>query len=197
MFSNLVRGVLNSRAILPKCLKTCSPSLLRFSNKTHVAVKQEVLPSDSDIRLTTTNTIQKVNDLIARGAEGRLFAVVHVAGKQFKITAEDIIIIEGYWPPTNGDQINLEKVMLVGGTDFTLIGRPILPHGLVTVRATVIEKDLSHTKPIFYKKRRKQYQRINFYRSHYTMLRINEIIVSGDVNNTSNTVQVERTLASP
>lgn len=55
-------------------------------------------------------TIQKVNDLVAQGNEGRLFAVIHVAGKQFKVTAEDLILIEGYWPPSNGDEINMEKV---------------------------------------------------------------------------------------
>lgn len=42
--------------------------------------------------------------------QGRLFAIVHVAGKQFKITEGDVIIIEGYWPPTVGDKLNLDKV---------------------------------------------------------------------------------------
>ncbi|KAL1122544.1 hypothetical protein AAG570_002874 [Ranatra chinensis] len=107
------------------------------------------------------DTISKVNELVKNEQEGRLFAVVHICGKQFKITSEDIIIIEGYWPPQNGDQIKLEKVMLAGGKDFTLIGRPILPQDLVMVKATVIEKDLSHTKTIFFKRRRKQYMRIN------------------------------------
>jgi large subunit ribosomal protein L21 len=50
---------------------------------------------------------------------------------------------------------------LVGGSDFSLIGRPILSSELVSVHATVIEKALSHIKTIFRKKKRKQYQRIN------------------------------------
>lgn len=56
------------------------------------------------------DTIKQVNDQIKNGKEGRLFAVVHICGKQFKITSEDVIIIEGYWPPQIGDEIKLEKV---------------------------------------------------------------------------------------
>jgi len=50
---------------------------------------------------------------------------------------------------------------MAGGSDFTLIGRPILSSELVSVHATVIEKALSHIKTVFKKKRRKQFQRIN------------------------------------
>jgi hypothetical protein len=53
------------------------------------------------------------------------------------------------------------QVLLIGGTDFTLLGRPILPNDLVHVEATVVEKTLSHTKTVFRKKRRKQYMRTN------------------------------------
>lgn len=45
--------------------------------------------------------------------QGRLFAVVHLAGKQFKITEGDVIIVEGYWPPTTGDKISLDKVGVI------------------------------------------------------------------------------------
>jgi large subunit ribosomal protein L21 len=57
---------------------------------------------------------------------GRLFAVVYINGRQRKITTEDIIIVEGQFPPDIGDRIKLEKVLLVGSKDFTVIGRPML-----------------------------------------------------------------------
>jgi large subunit ribosomal protein L21 len=50
---------------------------------------------------------------------------------------------------------------LVGSSDFSLIGRPVLSPELVSVHATVIEKALSHIKTVFKKKKRKQFQRIN------------------------------------
>ncbi|KAH8419516.1 hypothetical protein KR222_004023, partial [Zaprionus bogoriensis] len=118
---------------------------------------------------------ERINQQVAKSEQGRLFAVVHLCGKQFKITPGDIILVEGYWPPTIGDEISLDKVLLAGARDFTLVGRPILEPGQVTVKATIIEKTLTHTKTNFKKKRRKQYMRINFQRSPNTMIRINSI----------------------
>lgn len=105
--------------------------------------------------------IDKVNKEVAAAKQGRLFAVVHLAGKQIKITEGDVFVVEGYWPPNAGDKIRLDKVLLAGAKDFTLVGRPLVQRGLVNVEATVIEKSLSHTKTHFRKKRRKQYMRIN------------------------------------
>ncbi|KDR22679.1 39S ribosomal protein L21, mitochondrial [Zootermopsis nevadensis] len=126
--------------------------------------------------------ISKVNKQLQQQSEGRLFAVVHICGKQFKVTTEDLIIIEGHWAPQIGDELKLEKVLLAGGTDFTLIGRPVLSSELVLVHATVIEKALSHIKTVFKKKRRKQFQRINFQRTPHTMLRINSIQIKPEIN---------------
>lgn len=76
----------------------------------------------------------------------------------------------------------LVQVLLAGGEDFSLIGRPLLQKGLVDVQATIIEKTLTHTKTHFRKKRRKQYMRINFHRSPNTMLMINSIDITSAVN---------------
>lgn len=145
-----------------------------------------ILPqrSPSEDLKACDNIISKVNSVISQKAEGRLFAVVHLCGKQFKVTAGDIILVEGYWPPTTGDKIRLEKVLLVGGNDFTVIGRPLVDKNLVDVQATIIEKTLTHTKTHFKKKRRKQYMRINFQRSPNTMIRINSIDITGKVQET-------------
>ncbi|XP_016967113.1 39S ribosomal protein L21, mitochondrial [Drosophila biarmipes] len=124
----------------------------------------------------------RINRQVQKSEQGRLFAVVHLCGKQFKITPGDIILVEGYWPPTIGDEISLDKVLLAGARDFTLVGRPILEPGLVSVKATVVEKTLSHTKTHFRKKRRKQYMRINFQRSPHTMVRINSIELARPVD---------------
>jgi large subunit ribosomal protein L21 len=60
--------------------------------------------------LLLAEIISKVNNQLLQQNEGRLFAVVHICGKQFKVTTEDLIIIEGNWAPQLGDQIKLEKV---------------------------------------------------------------------------------------
>ncbi|XP_037719672.1 39S ribosomal protein L21, mitochondrial [Drosophila subpulchrella] len=125
---------------------------------------------------------ERINRQVQKSEQGRLFAVVHLCGKQFKVTPGDVILVEGYWPPTIGDEISLDKVLLAGARDFTLVGRPILEPGLVSVKATVVEKTLSHTKTHFRKKRRKQYMRINFQRSPHTMVRINSIELARPVD---------------
>lgn len=168
-------------------VKIKSPSLVAFSSSierfySNAFTSYEVIDSDTDKKLTKEIT-QKINDLTAANKGGRLFAVVHVAGKQRKITDGDVLIVEGYWPPNVGDKISLDKVLMVGGMDFSLIGRPVVQKGLVNIEATVIEKTLSHTKTNFKKKRRKQYMRIHFYRIPQTYLRINKIELKGELNN--------------
>lgn len=136
-----------------------------------------------DVAQTTCKTIiNDVNKLVSQQAEGRLFAVVHLCGHQFKVTSGDLIVIEGYWPPTIGDKLRLEKVLMVGGDKFTLTGRPLIQNGVADVQATVIEKTLAHTRTTFKKKRRKQYMRIKFHRSAQTMLRINSITLNNQID---------------
>jgi len=38
--------------------------------------------------------------------------VVHIDGKQRKVTTEDLVVINGFFPPQIGDKIRLEKVGL-------------------------------------------------------------------------------------
>uniref|UniRef100_A0A8B9ZBM0 Large ribosomal subunit protein bL21m n=1 Tax=Buteo japonicus TaxID=224669 RepID=A0A8B9ZBM0_9AVES len=103
--------------------------------------------------------VQKVNKMIAMGQYGRLFAVVHFASKQWKITGEDLIMMDNVLEAECGDRIRMEKVLLVGADDFTLIGRPLLGKDLVRVEATVIEKTESWPKINMRFRKRHNYQR--------------------------------------
>lgn len=122
-----------------------------------------------------------MNKLVIGQSEGRLFAIVHLCGKQFKVTAGDLIVIEGYWAPTIGDKIRLEKVLVVGGNEFSLAGRPLVKPGLVDVQATIVEKTIAHARTTFKKKRRKQYRRIKWHRAAQTLLRINSITINNEI----------------
>ncbi|XP_062918237.1 39S ribosomal protein L21, mitochondrial [Mobula hypostoma] len=122
--------------------------------------------------------VQNVKALIATGAYGRLFAVVHFASRQWKVTNEDLILIENHIEADCGDRIRLEKVLLVGGDNFTLIGRPLLGRDLVRVEATVIEKTESWPRIHFRFKRRKRYRRTKINVQPQTILRINTIEVA-------------------
>lgn len=129
----------------------------------------------------TKDVIAECNQLIEKNAS-RNFAIVHLLGKQWRVTDGDLLVVEGFWPPNIGDEIRLDKVLLAGTKDFSLIGRPLVQPGLVNVTATVISKGLSHTRTHFKKKRRKQFMRINFQRAQQTMLRINSVEIANKIN---------------
>lgn len=103
--------------------------------------------------------VGKVNARLAQEDVGRLFAVVHLASRQWKVTNEDLILIENHIEAECGDRIRLDKVLLVGGEDFTLVGRPLLGRELVRVEATVIEKTESWPKVNMHFRKRHRFQR--------------------------------------
>ncbi|XP_029932101.1 large ribosomal subunit protein bL21m [Myripristis murdjan] len=122
--------------------------------------------------------VQKVDARLAQGNLGRLFAVVHFASRQWKVTNEDLILIENHIEAECGDRIRMEKVLMVGAEDFTLIGRPLLGKDLVRVEATVIEKTESWPKVHMRFWKRHRYQRKKIIVQPQTVLRINSIEVA-------------------
>nr|XP_020040572.1 39S ribosomal protein L21, mitochondrial isoform X2 [Castor canadensis] len=118
-----------------------------------------VLPDPVDETRHHADVVRKVNELIARGQYGRLFAVVHFASHQWKVTSEDLILIENDLDIKCGERIRMEKVLLVGADNFTLLGKPLLSKDLVRVEATVIEKTESWPKINMKFKRRKNFKK--------------------------------------
>lgn len=152
---------------------------------------QEYVADDAAaLKTFTDRVIDTVNGAVAKN--DRLFAVVHLCGKQFKVTDNDLVLVDGYWPPNVGDRVKLQKVLLVGGKDFTLIGRPVLDTETVNVTATVVDKDLSHTRTHFERIKRKQYMRINFVRKEITALRINSVNITRNVVDENNVREMGR-----
>lgn len=75
------------------------------------------VPTISAEETALSNAIlQRVNGLLAPDAaaqreRGRLFAVVHLGGKQYKVTQEDLVRVQQReFPADIGDRIRLEKV---------------------------------------------------------------------------------------
>ncbi|VDM62913.1 unnamed protein product [Angiostrongylus costaricensis] len=63
----------------------------------------------------------------------RLFAVVYLNGRQWKVGQNDLIALQGSLPL---------DVLMVGGKQFSVFGRPLLDS--VTVEATVVEKSTTY-----------------------------------------------------
>lgn len=106
--------------------------------------------------------------------QSKLFAVVHICGRQFKVTPNDLVVVSRLQADI-GESIFLEKVLLAGSENFTLLGTPILNPSIVRVTATVVEHGRAAKIVIFKKKRRKNYKRKKGYRQDNTTLRINGI----------------------
>jgi len=124
--------------------------------------------------------VSKVNEAIASPDVGRLFAIVQIGGKQFKITNDDLIRVDSYLPADIGERIRLEKVLLCGGKDFTLVGRPLLRRSLVKVEATIIEKTPGFEKIMQYF-RKLRFKKKKIYTPKHTVIRINSIEASPNV----------------
>ncbi|XP_068451797.1 large ribosomal subunit protein bL21m [Clinocottus analis] len=131
--------------------------------------------SEEEERSRHAAVVSAVNLRIQRQDFGRLFAVVHFASRQWKVTSEDLILIENHFEAACGERIRMEKVLLVGAEDFTLLGRPLLGRDLVRVEATVIEKTESWPKVHMRFWKRHRYQRKRIIIQPQTVLRINSI----------------------
>ncbi|CAF3774035.1 unnamed protein product [Rotaria magnacalcarata] len=129
----------------------------------------------------------KVNNLVNDKFHQRLFAVIKIGDEQRKVTTEDIICKVDEFHPTIGDRIRFEKVLLVGSSDFTVVGRPILNPHFVRVEGIVIEKTLSQTQmEYWYAPRKKKVGARNYlWKDPLTMIRITNIELLGPIPGTN------------
>ncbi|XP_034346556.1 large ribosomal subunit protein bL21m isoform X1 [Arvicanthis niloticus] len=140
--------------------------------------QEVVLPDPVEETRHHAEVVKTVNELIATGQYGRLFAVVHFASHQWKVTTEDLILIENELDIKCGERIRLEKVLLVGADNFTLLGKPLLGKDLVRVEATVIEKTESWPKINMKFRKRKNFKKKKIIVNPQTILRINTIEIA-------------------
>uniref|UniRef100_A0A4X2M7I1 Large ribosomal subunit protein bL21m n=1 Tax=Vombatus ursinus TaxID=29139 RepID=A0A4X2M7I1_VOMUR len=182
-----------SEAPLPRCRRPPLPGIPRGSGGAGGEPRSGVLPKTSltsppwpkiilpDPKEETRHhreVLQRVNELIAAGQYGRLFAVVHFASRQWKVTDGDLILIENTLEAKCGERIRMEKVLLVGADDFTLIGKPLLGLDLVRVEATIIEKTESWPRVYMKFKKRKNFRKKKIFIRPQTVLRINTVEIA-------------------
>ncbi|GIL91256.1 hypothetical protein Vretimale_9947 [Volvox reticuliferus] len=103
----------------------------------------------------------------------RTFAVVQLAGTQFKVTTDDIIFVNQLPDVEVNDVLALDRVMLLGSRAETIVGRPYVPGA--TVLAAVEEHFRDGKVHVFKKKRRKRYKKYQAPRPNLTTLRILQV----------------------
>jgi len=97
-----------------------------------------------------------------------MFAIIETGGKQYKVSANDVIRVEKL-AGAAGDTVTFDKVLMVDGK----VGAPLLAGASVT--ATVVEQTRADKIIVFKKRRRQNSRRKNGHRQHLTVLRITGI----------------------
>ena len=100
-----------------------------------------------------------------------MYAVIKTGGKQYKVSAGDLLKIEKLEGAV-GDTIELDEVLMVGGEEVK-IGTPLLPNAKVT--ATIVEQGKDKKILVFKSKRRKNSRKKFGHRQPLTRLKITDI----------------------
>ena len=105
-----------------------------------------------------------------------MFAVIKTGGKQYKVAANDVIVIEKL-DLAAGDAATFDEVLLVGGDAGTQIGAPTVAGA--SVAAEVVEQTRTAHSISFHKRRRKNSKRKRGHRQDLTRVKILEILTGG------------------
>jgi len=107
---------------------------------------------------------------------------IQANGKQIRVTDHDLVEIEADWSILPNQEINFEKIVLVGSEDFSLVGRPIIPRNLCSVTAKCVEvKPRDHPRVQFMNPRAPRRPKISFSRKKNLVFRILSIKVNSNL----------------
>lgn len=105
-----------------------------------------------------------------------MFAVIKTGGKQYRVTADDVLKVERL-EGEEGGSIEFVEVLMVGEGDNVTVGAPMVDGAMVTAE---IVKQGRARKVIAFKKRRRQNSRRKIgHRQYETTVRIGEILTAG------------------
>ncbi|MBQ2912341.1 MAG: 50S ribosomal protein L21 [Bacteroidales bacterium] len=101
-----------------------------------------------------------------------MYAIVDIAGQQFKVEAGKKIYVHRLQDEV-GASISFEKVLLTDNEGAVKVGAPYVEGAVV--KATVLDHVKGNKVLVFKKKRRKGYQKLNGHRQCLTQIQIESI----------------------
>ena len=101
-----------------------------------------------------------------------MYAIVEIAGKQYKVSEGAKLKVASLDKNTGGN-VSFDKVLLTDNGKSVKVGTPTLKG--VNINATILEHGRERKILIYKKKRRKGYQRKNGHRQGYTLIEITKI----------------------
>ena len=105
-----------------------------------------------------------------------MYAVVKTGGKQYRVSKDDVILVEKL-AADKGAAVELDQVLMLDDGKEAQIGTPLVDGARVA--ATVLDQTRGDKVIVFKKKRRKDYKRTKGHRQHLTVLRITDILAKG------------------
>lgn len=102
-----------------------------------------------------------------------VYAIVETGGKQYKVSAGQVLDVE-LLPQEIGEQIELKPVLMLVDGDAVKVGTPVLDG--VAVKATIMDRPKGDKVDIF-KQTGKRYRRRRGHRQQYSRLRVDEIVL--------------------
>ncbi|MDR1874722.1 MAG: 50S ribosomal protein L21 [Synergistaceae bacterium] len=101
-----------------------------------------------------------------------MYAVVETGGKQYRVQEGDVLRVERLEGEV-GQEIVLDRVLLVGGEDSVKFGTPLVSGAAVKIE--VLSQERADKVLVFKFKSKKNYRRMRGHRQYYTEVRVREI----------------------
>ena len=118
-----------------------------------------------------------------------MFAVIKTGGKQYRVTKDDMIVVETL-AGEPGTTVRFEDVLMIGDDGKApSVGTPFLEQAAVF--AEVVQQTRGDKIIVFKKKRRKGYRRKHGHRQALTVLRITDISPTGRKADTKSKAKTE------
>jgi large subunit ribosomal protein L21 len=117
------------------------------------------------------------------------FAVIKTGGKQYKVSANDVVKVEKL-AGEPGDVVTFDQVLMVGNGDDVTVGAPLVAGA--TVAGHLVHNKKQRTVIIQKKHRRQHFDRRNGHRQTLATVRIGEILIGG----AKTTLQADERLAA-
>ncbi len=104
-----------------------------------------------------------------------MYAIVEIAGKQFKVSKGDSVSVPVLASEV-GKDVHFDRVLLISDKGKISVGQPTIANAKVTAKVDGFGRDRKVT--IFKKKRRKGYQKTQGHRQGFADITIKNISVS-------------------
>ncbi len=100
-------------------------------------------------------------------------ATIHTQGRQFTVSAGDILKVNQFPDTKSGDTVDINEVLMLGEGAEAQFGTPYVEGA--SVKAIILENKKDKKVIVFKKKRRQGYKKRRGHRQHLSIIRIESI----------------------